>query len=524
MKYEAGLLARRAAQSYRDRIALTYEGVDVTFHDVNTAANQFGSGLTELGLSKGDRVAVLSWNRPEVVYAWLGCEKFGLVRVGMHTHNPSEHHGDLLVHVGAAALVFDTSFTDVVLEIMPRLPKSIKFIAVGDECPSWAIPFDTVLEGGRPEDPRIDVDENDPCFMQLTSGTTGMSKPWVKSYRSWLAVINHNAIHLDTFDDQPAISEDDVNLHFHPLQWATGFQTLYPYFLRGARTVLLSDAEFDADTLLDTMIDEHITGTFAPGPLLSPVLDAIERRPDVELSMKRMVVFFGTPELLKRTSQLIGNVWAHAFGSTEQGAAATRLLPSDVTPDTGARLDSVGRPASFNFEVAIVDSAGRRLPDGQVGEIVVRSAMSDGYYFGFPDTTATAFFDNDWFRSGDVGHLDRDGFLYYGDRAVDTIEIADTVIYPHVIEASLLAHESVSNCGVVKVGDGNDAAVVAAVHLKADVKSDSAMRATLEAISASALSDLDCGVEVVFVDALPTVLGGAKVQRNVLRETLQAQR
>jgi len=524
MKYEAGLLARRAAQSYGDGIALTYDGGHITFREVNTTANRFGSGLTVLGLAKGDRVAVLSWNRPEVVYAWLGCEKFGLVRVGMHTHNPVQHHADLLLHVGAKALVFDTAFEGAVSDIREQLPESSTFIALGDECPSWAIPFTEVLASGGSDDPRIDVDENDPCFMQLTSGTTGMSKPWVKSYRSWLAVINHNAIHLDTFDDQAAIDETDVNLHFHPLQWATGFQTFYPYFIRGARTVLLSDAEFDADVVVDTMVNERVTGTFAPGPLLAPILDAIERRASVDLSIKRLVVFFGTPELLKRTTRLVGNVWAHAFGSTEQGAAATRLLPSDVTPDHPARLDSVGRPASFNFEVAIVDGTGRPLASGQVGEIVVRSAMSDGYYWGFPKTTADAFFDNDWFRSGDVGRLDEDGFLYYGDRAVDTIEIADSVIYPHVVEASLLAHDSVSNCGVVKVEEGNQALVVAAVLLKAGLEPDPAMRDALQAISASALDGLDCGVDVVFVDVLPTVLGGAKVQRNVLRESLQAQR
>lgn len=520
MKYEAGLLARRAAQSYPDRVALTYDGTDVTFRDVNAIANLFGSGLARLGLVKGDRVAVLSWNRPEVVYAWLGLEKFALVRVGMHTHNPVQHHVDLLVHVGAAAFVFDTAFAEAAREIKDALPDSTTFIAIGDDCPPWAIPFSQVLDGGSPDDPRIDIDENAPCFLQLTSGTTGMSKPWVKSYRSWLAVINHNAIHLDTFDGQPAIGADDVNLHFHPLQWATGFQTLYPYFIRGARTVLLSDAEFDADVVLDAMVRENVTGTFAPGPLLSPLLDAIERRSQVDLSIKRMVVFFGTPELLKRTTNLIGPVWAHAFGSTEQGAAATRLLPSDVTVDHPHRLDSVGRPASFNFEVAIVDSQGRRLPSGHVGEIVVRSAMSEGYYWGFPDTTEAAFFDGNWFRSGDVGHLDGDGFLYYGDRAVDTIEIADYVIYPHVVEASLLAHTAVSNCGVVKVGDG----VVAAVHLKDGAASDPDTLATLRALSVSALPGVRCAVDVVVVDNLPTVLGGAKVQRNVLRDTIAAQR
>jgi acyl-coenzyme A synthetase/AMP-(fatty) acid ligase len=311
------------------------------------------------------------------------------------------------------------------------------------------------------------VDEDAPCFLQLTSGTTGQPKAWVKTYRSWAAVINHNLHHFDTFGPGvPPVGEDDVNLHFHPIQWASGFQTLYPYFLRGARSVLLDDEAFDPDLLLDTITSEAITGVFMPGPLLTPVLDAVERRGGLEHRLRRMVVFFGTAELLERTTQLLGPVWAHGFGSTEQGAITTRLLPSEVG-ERRERLQSVGRPGAPFFEVAIFDDNGKRLGPGQIGEIAVRSAMSIGEYWALPDKTREAFFPGDWFRPYDVGYLDEDGFLYYADRAGDKITAAGGVVFPHLVETAVLRHEAVANCGVVGLGEPGEQQVVAAVILKA---------------------------------------------------------
>jgi acyl-CoA synthetase (AMP-forming)/AMP-acid ligase II len=523
MKIEAGFLSRMAAERFAERIALTWNGTHETFREMNETANRFGSGLLATGLERGDRIAVLSYNRPEVVHAWLGCEKFAFVRVAMHTHNPVEDHVAVLRHVGARALVFDTAFTGLVEPVRGQLPDGTVFIAIGPGCPPWARPFGDLVAAGSPADPLLDVDEDDVCFLQLTSGTTGMSKPWVKTYRSWRAVVEHNAVHLDTFDGQPAVGPDDVNLHFHPLQWATGFQTLYPYLNRGARTVIVSDEQFDPAAVVDLMAAEGVTGTFAPGPLLAPILDVVEARGGAAaagLVLKRVVVFFGSPELLTRFSRLAGPVWAHAFGSTEQGAATTRLLPSDVAAEPG-RLNSVGRSASPDLEVAITDPSGARVPIEEVGEILVRSAMSAGWYWDMPDRNEACFYPGGWFRSGDVGYLDADGFLFYGDRASDTIQVDGQVIYPHTVEAALLAHDSVANCGVVAVARGDGAVVTAAVVLKAgraDCTDD------LRGLVREAVGAVEREPEIVLVAELPTVLGGAKVQRGALRERLEALR
>jgi acyl-CoA synthetase (AMP-forming)/AMP-acid ligase II len=521
MKVEAGYLARLAAEQHSDRVAVSQDGTQTSFAALNAAANRVGSALASKGL-RGERVGVLAHNRQELVEAWLGMEKHAVVRVVLHSHFDMAAHVHALNAVGARGLVFDTRFTAAVAEAREALPGVRHYIAIGEHCPDWATPYSELLTSGSPDERYLSVDENAPCFLQLTSGTTGRPKAWTKTYRSWQAVINQNLHHLDTFGGAPPIGTSDVNLHFHPLQWASGFQTLYPYLVRGARTVLMDDMSFDAGQFIDTLQAEKVTGTLMPAPMLTPVLDEVASRGGLEHSMRRLVIFFATPDQLTRTTELLGPVWCHGFGSTEQGAVTTRLLAGEAAADD-SRMNSVGRVASPLIEVAIVNSAGERLPTGEVGEIVVRSAMSDGYYWDDEEATRAAYHADDWFRPQDVGYLDADGFLYYADRASDAIELdGGLVVYPHLVEAAVLRHPAVANCGVVTLGDGAARRIVAAVQLKGRVQDDLELPKLILKSCRDSLPQESWPQQIVVLAELPTVLGGAKVQRAALREQLAA--
>jgi acyl-CoA synthetase (AMP-forming)/AMP-acid ligase II len=521
MQLEAGALIRAAAQDFGSRVALSAGGRQLTFTGLGELSNRVGSALSDLGAARGDRVGVLAYNTPEVVETWFGCEKFNLVRTVLHGHLPMDSHVWSLNHVEASALIFDTRFTADVERHKDDLKTVRHFAGIGPGCPRWAMPFAQLESGGNPENPRLDVDEDTPCFLQFTSGTTGSPKAWVQTYRSWHAVINHNLIHFDTFGPGvPPIGPDDVNLHVHPLQWASGFQTFYPYYVRGARNVLLDDEVFSPDAVLDTIEREQVTGVFMPGPLLTPVLDAVEARPGFAHRLRRMVVFFGTPDLLDRTTRLLGPVWAHGFGSTELGAVATRLLPHQVG-QRRERINSVGRPASPFLEIAVVDGEGRKLGAGQAGEIVARSAMSLGGYWAMPERTAQSFFPGDWFRPHDLGYLDEDGFLYYLGRAADRITTTCGTVYPHLVEEAILGHRSVFLCCVVGLGEPGHQEVVAGVQVKEGCTPSGQLAEEILRQTAG-LPEYQRPVRVAFVSDMPTVLGGAKVQRQALRERLPA--
>ena len=522
MQVEAGVLVRTAAQDFGPRVALSAGQRSLTFTELNELSNRVGSALVDLGVARGDRVGVLAYNTPEVVETWFGCEKHNLVRVVLHSHFAMDSHVWSLNQVEASALIFDTRFSADVERHKDELKTVRHFVGIGADCPEWAVPFTRLEAGGSADDLCLDVEEDTPCFLQLTSGTTGNPKAWVKTYRSWQAVINHNLHHFDTFGPGVApIGPDDVNLHFHPIQWASGFQTLYPYYVRGARSVLLDDEAFDPGALLDTIASEQVTGVFMPGPLLTPVLDEIEARGGFAHRLRRMVVFFGNPDQLDRTTRLLGPVWAHGFGSTEQGAITTRLLPHEAE-ERRERIKSVGRPGSPFLEVAVVDEQGTRLGPGHVGEIVVRSAMSLGEYWGMPERSAQSFFPGDWFRPYDVGYLDEDGFLYYSDRAGDRITTARGTVYPHLVEEAILGHNAVFLCGVVGLGEPGDEEVVVGVQLKEGVTpSDQLAEEIL--VETARLLEHERPVRAIFVTELPTVLGGAKVQRSALRGQLGAE-
>jgi acyl-CoA synthetase (AMP-forming)/AMP-acid ligase II len=523
MQLEAGVLIRAAAQNFGSRVALSAGRRQLTFIELSELSNRVGSALLDLGVARGDRVAVLAFNTAEAVETWFGCEKHNLVRTILHSHIPMDSHVWSLNHVEASALIFDTRFSADVERHRDDLKTVRHFVGIGPGCPQWAMPFRQLESAGSAEDPCLDVDEDGPCFLQLTSGTTGSPKAWVKTYRSWHAVINHNLIHFDTFGSGvPPIGPDDVNLHVHPIQWASGFQTLYPYFVRGARNVLLDDEVFSPDAVLGAIHREQVTGVFMPGPLLTPVLDAIEVRAGFAHRLRRIVVFFGTPDLLERTTRLLGPVWAHGYGSTEQGAVATRLLPHEVA-QRRERINSVGRPASPFLEIAVVDDQGRRLGAGQVGEIVARSAMSLGEYWGMPERTAQSFFPGDRFRPNDVGYLDDDGFLYYLGRAADRITTASGTVYPHLVEEVMLRHPSVFLCCVGGLGEPGTQELVAGVQLK-DGFTPSDQLAEEILLQTSGLPEHERPLRAVFVSDMPTVLGGAKVQRQALRERLAAGR
>jgi acyl-CoA synthetase (AMP-forming)/AMP-acid ligase II len=521
MQIEAGGHTRQALKRFGDQVAVSAPQGSLSFQELNKQSNAVGAALVKLGVVVGDRVGILSHNRLEVVPLWLGLEKRGLVRVVLHTHFDMAIHVETLAKVGATVLIFDARFADAV-DKHRREMKSVKhFVAVGANPPNWATPYADLARGDDGE-PGLDVDENAPCFIQLTTGTTGNPKPWIATHRSWRALIATNIEHLDSIQPgMPAIGPGDVNLHFHALQWAAGFQTLYPYLLRGARTVLLDDSKFDAGEVVDAIVRERVTGVLIPAPMLDPILDVVEKRGGIDHVLRRMMVYFATPDLLRRVGKVLGPVWCHGYGSTEQGAPTTRLTPDDVAADE-RRIGSIGRIASSLCEVAVADADGHFQSARRPGEIVVRSAMSNSQYWQMPEKAKGSFFAGDWFRTGDVGYMDEDGFVFYLDRDKDKIVTAAGVVYPHVIETALLRHPAVANCGVVGLGDPSRQDVVAGVLLRSGSTASDALAKAILATAAADLPQHERPVRVVFVDELPTVLGGAKVQREVLQRRICA--
>lgn len=506
MRIHPGAHFADAAKRFTDHPALE-DGT--SFGELDETVDRIASALFSLGLEIGDRVAVLSHNRLEIIGAWLGLERAGLVRVVLHSHFPMDVHLDTLAKTGAKAVIFDRRLAAALAAGDGALSDVCTFVCLGPGCPEWAIPYEALLERGSSWFEPPEVSEDDPVCIQPTTGTTGAPKPWVVSHRGWGTLVMHNLFHLSAM---AAFGPDEVNLHAHAVQWASGAQTLLPYLLHGARTVLLDDETFDPAAVASTIEESGVTGVLLPGPMLARVLDAIEARSDFSHRLRRVVTLFATPELLVRTTRILGPVWCHGYGSTEQGAPVTRLLAREAQ----GRSASVGRRASPLIEVDVFDADGKTLPAGRVGEILTRSPMSRGRYWGDEALTAHAFHCGEWFRSGDLGVADEAGFLTYVDRDRDVISTSAGAVYPHEVEAAVLRHPAVANCGAVGVGEPGAQDVLAAALLKPGTSVDASAIAEV----AYEVLPVHAHPRVVLVPDLPVVLGGAKVQRDVLRERL----
>jgi acyl-coenzyme A synthetase/AMP-(fatty) acid ligase len=147
--------------------------------------------------------------------------------------------------------------------------------------------------------------------------------------------------------------------------------------------------------------------------------------------------------------------------------------------------------------------------------------MSTSQYWEDPERTRSSYLPSGWFRPFDIGYLDEDGFLYYLDRAKDRILTAQGVVYPHRVEAALLRHPAVAHCGVVGLGKSGAEEVVAGVLLKAGQVPSDELRREIERAAMPGLQEHERPARLTFVTELPTVLGGAKVQREVLRQRLE---
>lgn len=514
MNVTAGLLLYRALAQHAGRVALVDRHGQETFGQLEDHIRRIGHGLAAFDIGPGDRVGLLSYNRREVLHAWTAFERAAVVRVVLHSHFDFTDHVSMLRQVGAKALVFDTRFADAVAEHRQELT-GLTLFAVGDNPPSWATPWEQIEAAGDDSPLRVDVDENAPFVIQPTSGTTGTAKPWIATHRGWQTAMDQDLQYYDTYAPgiQP-VGPDDVALHSHALQWSSGWHLLYPMMIRGGRNVILDDRSFEPQTVLDTLVTERVTAFMLPAPLLTPILDLVDQGEPPAHSLRRLFLFFATPELLARTTILLGPVWSSNYCSTEQGALTTQLGAHDAAANP-ARTSTVGKVAAPLVDLAVVDQQGHRVPAGTTGEIVVRSPVTNSGYWGMPDTTAASFFDGGWFRTGDVGSLDEAGYLTYGDRAGDAIPTPHGVVYPHRVEAAVLRHPDVANCGVVH--DGTD--LVAAVLLKSGATATPDLPEEILAVARPGLDEHEIP-RVVLVTSLPMVLDGAKVQRNVLRRQL----
>ena len=528
---DLGGMLGETARKFPGHPALVFFGAKITYAELDRLVNRFANGLLALGIGKGDRVALMLPNIPQMVIAYYGTLRAGAIAVAT---NPLYHSHELEVQLkdsGAAALVAVDMFYPVIAPVLARTPvRHLILCGIKDYLPfplNLLYPIKARLEKqwvtvkrvapirdflglvhSAPEGgPAVRVSSGDIAILQYTGGTTGMPKGAVLTHRNlvvnaaqcraWLAVRNEGEERIlavipffhvygmtTAMNFGILIGAELILLpKFHTREVLGAIQKHRPTIFPGIQAMYLAIGNYVKTHRYDlTSIKAAISGA---GPLMKEVQERFEA-----LTRSRIVEGYGLSEASPVT---------HAnpiFGRRKTGTIG---LP---WPDTDAKIVDL-------------DTGTRELAVGEAGELVIRGPQVMQGYWNRPDETAAAL-RNGWLHTGDIARRDEDGYFSVVDRIKDMIKTAGENVYPREVEEVLYAHPKVKEAVVVGVPHEE----FLGERIKAYIVPKDGMDATPEEIMdycRAELSKFKCPKEVEFRDQLPKTLVG-KVLRRVLRD------
>lgn len=496
-----------------DAVALLFEGRATTFADLEAASNRCANALIAAGVQPGDRVAVLAKNIDLFFVLWLGCVKARVCLAPVNFRLAPPEIAFILKDSGAKALVCGADYAGVVATILadcPDLARLVQFEPGHDRWPS----FEAWIAGHPDADPRLPIAPDDDLIQLYTSGTTGLPKGVQLTHANYAAFFEGAmAAGWGEFDAGKS------TIVAVPLFHVAGVNVGLLGLLQGARVVILKEAN-PAD-ILATMERERIAYAF----LVPALINMLLQTPGVETTdfSALEAVFYGaspiSEDVLTRATARFGADFHQLYGLTETVGAATHLSPAAHAPARG-KLRSCGQ-AWPNCEVRLVTPEGRVAAVGEVGEIQIRTKSLMKGYWNRPEATAEAIDAQGWFRSGDAGFADAEGFIYVHDRVKDMIVSGGENVYPAEVENAIFGHPAVADCAVIGVPDDTwGEAVKAIVVRRPGVDCDAA---SVIAHARERIAGYKTPKSVDFIDVLPRNPSG-KVLRRELREPYWAGR
>jgi fatty-acyl-CoA synthase len=429
---------RCGAAGYGRRIAVSFEGRDVTYAELDSLTNRLACGLLDAGLQTGDRVAWIMTNHLDYLLLYYATAKAGVAISPMNPRLPRPELEPLLDLVRPAILVVAPDLEGLVGDRPTVVHGS----------PRWHDLLDSVE---RALDP---VSERTLHEIVFTSGTTGQAKGVVRSQRKRI---------LDSMAAALAyqLTRDDHMLFFAPQFHVGGGAAAGQVLLQGGRVTILPG--FDPE-LTAKAIDAGVTYMLGVPAHYSLLVESGALEGRSTSSMRGC--FVGGSVASTQQFDLIRETFGradivHGYGSTESGPHTAAVRGQAFLDHFG----TLGLPVP-GTEVRIVDLDGNDIFDDRPGELLVRAATVMDGYLGRPDLTEAAFAPGGWLRTGDVVRRDADGYLYLVDRLNDMIITGGENVYPTEIEAALCAHPGVVEAAVIGVPDPvYEECVVALVRL-----------------------------------------------------------
>ncbi|NQU06992.1 MAG: long-chain-fatty-acid--CoA ligase [Candidatus Abyssubacteria bacterium] len=489
-----------------EKTAVIFGERRMTWRELDERANRVANAFLAMGLGKGDKVTMLSFNCSEMLELFIGLNKAGIVTVPMNFRNVGKEITYQVNNSDSKAVVLGEEFIDRIWPIRDEFEQVDKgnYVVIGSQTPEGATNYEDFLSGVEGGHPGIEVGEDDSSLMIYTSGTTGYPKGAVRSHRGVVLLALNAAIEY-------GFSEDDINLSAAPLFHSAPafFATTHLYL--GAPVCVLK--VFDPVAILETIEREKITDFFMAPTMFNMILSLPEEElRKYDTSSVRCVISAGAP-LHTSTKDVILDFFKGAdlhefYGATETGIV-TNLRP----PDQQRKIRCVGQPF-FGADIKLLDSQGREVGPGEVGELYASNPFLMQEYYKNPEATEKGT-RGLYFSVGDMARRDEEGFYYIVDRMQDMIISGGSNIYPAEIEEVLHSHPKIQEAAVIGVPDEKwGESVKAIVVLK---PGQTATEEDIIEYCRENAASYKKPRSVSFVDELPRNPSG-KILKRVLRE------
>lgn len=491
---------------------LTMDGASLSYADVQRHSHRVARALHRDGVQPGEHVAILSGNDPLAFATVFAISRGAHVWCPINPRNEASENAYVLDNFDCVALFFHSKFAGLVEELRADLPK-LRLLVCLDAPQPFAPSLDAWL--ADVEDSAFTADPvSDLAMIPGTGGTTGSPKGVMLTNRN-LETMTALTLMGYPFEGRP------VYLAMAPLTHAAGVLA-FPILCHGGEVVIMYQP--DIGDFLKLAQAHKVTHTFLPPTLIYMLIDHPDL-PTTDLSSFQCFWYGAAPISAARLAEAIekiGPVMAQLFGQTEAPMMISMMAPKDhFNPDGSIathRLSSAGRPGPL-VQVAMVDANGAFVPRGERGEIVVRSSLvMDGYYKN-PAATAEATV-NGWHKTGDIGFLDDDNFLFIVDRAKDMIITGGFNVYSAEVEQALLTHPAVQDSAVFGLPDDKwGERVCAVVQLRAG---QSAEPDEIIAHVKAAIGSVKAPKELEIWPDLPRSKVGKVLKKDIRAEKLQA--
>ncbi|MGB5159373.1 class I adenylate-forming enzyme family protein [Desulfobacterium sp. N47] len=432
-----------SAGKYPDRTAIISEEKHFSYKAFNQRVNRLAHAMRQHGLKKGDRVAIMFFNTYQFAEVYFAAVKSGAPATPVNFRFVADEIEYIINNSGACFFFFGKEFEETIASTYHSLSEVKHFVCVDAQKGGFAHDYENFLSSGKPDEPEVDICENDPCQIMYTSGTTGKPKG---------AVISHSNIVWNLFNTISGREDksEEISLIIGPMYHTAGLNNHFTIQIALGGTCILIK-KFEPETVL-RYIEEKRVNVISGSPSMYNILLQHPKINDFDTSSISKCTA-GAAILPVEIKEKLLKIFPKAngiydvYGCTEASPTITVLKGKDSFGKHG----SVGQAVRF-LQVKVIDEGGNTTPPNRIGELICKGPNVMQQYYRDHKATEEVI-KNGWLYTGDLATIDEEGYFYIVDRKKDMISSGGENIYPRELEEVLFGHPAVADAAVVGIPD-----------------------------------------------------------------------